>query len=117
MSSWNGDAWFVGINITEGWVRDRTPDKISRILYKAQVKHLMSSPFRLSDLDCVDRIFNYILLDYLIISYCSVKYIVFKDSHKMTLEKEMATHSSILAEKSHGQGSLAGHKSWTQFCD
>ena len=35
----------------------------------------------------------------------------------MILEKEMATHSSILAAKSHGQGSLAGHKGWTQFCD
>ena len=37
-----------------------------------------------------------------------------------TLEKEMATHSSILAEKSHGQRNLAGYspwgrKSWTGF--
>ena len=28
------------------------------------------------------------------------------------LEKEMATHSSILAWKSHGQRSLAGYSSW-----
>ena len=28
------------------------------------------------------------------------------------LEKEMATHSSILAGKSHGQRSLAGHSPW-----
>ena len=28
------------------------------------------------------------------------------------LEKEMATHSSILAEKSHGQWRLAGYSSW-----
>ena len=38
------------------------------------------------------------------------------------LEKEMATHSSTLAGKSHGQRSLAGyspgcHKSWTQLGD
>ena len=36
------------------------------------------------------------------------------------LEKEMATHSSILAWRIHGQRSLAGysplcHKSWTQL--
>ena len=36
------------------------------------------------------------------------------------LEKEMATHSSILAGESHGQSSLAGyslwgHKSWTRL--
>ena len=51
MSSWNGGDWFVGINITEGWVRDRTPDKISSILYKSQVNH-------------VDWILNYILIIY-----------------------------------------------------
>ena len=28
------------------------------------------------------------------------------------LEKEMATHSSILAGKSHGQRSLAGYSPW-----
>ena len=28
------------------------------------------------------------------------------------LEKEMATHSSILARKSHGQRSLVGYSSW-----
>ena len=28
------------------------------------------------------------------------------------LEKEMTTHSSILAENSHGQRSLAGYSSW-----
>ena len=28
------------------------------------------------------------------------------------LEKEMATHSSILLVKSHGQRSLAGHSPW-----
>ena len=28
------------------------------------------------------------------------------------LEKEMATHSSILAGKSHGQKSLAGYSPW-----
>ena len=28
------------------------------------------------------------------------------------LEKEVATHSSILAGKSHGQRSLAGYSSW-----
>ena len=30
----------------------------------------------------------------------------------MSLEKEMATHSSILAGKSHGQKSLAGYSPW-----
>ena len=30
-----------------------------------------------------------------------------------TLEMEMATHSSILAWKSHGQRSLAGYRSWS----
>ena len=29
-----------------------------------------------------------------------------------TLEKEMATHSSILPGESHGQRSLAGYSSW-----
>ena len=29
-----------------------------------------------------------------------------------SLEKEMATHSSILAGKSHGQRSLAGYSPW-----
>jgi len=29
------------------------------------------------------------------------------------LEKEMATHSSILAWKSHGQRSLAGYSPWS----
>ena len=29
-----------------------------------------------------------------------------------TLENEMATHSSILAWKSHGQGRLAGYVAW-----
>ena len=77
----------------------------------------MNSPFRLSGLNCVDWIFNYILLDYLIKSYRSVKDIVYKDSRKRILEKEMTTHSSILAGKSQGQGSLAGHESWTQSCD
>ena len=37
------------------------------------------------------------------------------------LEKEMATHSSILVWKSHGQRSLAGYSPWghrlTQFSD
>ena len=39
------------------------------------------------------------------------------------LEKEMATHSSILAWEIHGQSSLAGYspqgsqKSWTQLTD
>ena len=28
------------------------------------------------------------------------------------MEKEMTTHSSILAENSHGQRSLAGYSSW-----
>ena len=28
------------------------------------------------------------------------------------LEKEMATHSSVLAEKSHGPRSLAGYSTW-----
>jgi len=32
-------------------------------------------------------------------------------SHTDSLEKEMATHSSILG-KSHGQRSLAGHNPW-----
>ena len=31
---------------------------------------------------------------------------------KIPLEKEMATHSSILAWKSHGQRSLAGYSPW-----
>ena len=30
----------------------------------------------------------------------------------MTLEKEMATHSSVLLGKSHGQRSLAGYSPW-----
>ena len=30
------------------------------------------------------------------------------------LEKEMATHSSILAWKSHGQRSLAGYSPWSR---
>ena len=39
-----------------------------------------------------------------------------------TLEKEMATYSSLLAEKSHGQKSLAGyspwgHTEWTRLSD
>ena len=29
-----------------------------------------------------------------------------------TLEKEMATYSSLLAEKSHGQRGLAGYSPW-----
>ena len=31
---------------------------------------------------------------------------------KIPLEKEMATHSSILAQKSHGWRSLAGYSPW-----
>ena len=30
-----------------------------------------------------------------------------------SLEKEMAAHSSILAQKSHGQRSLAGYRPWS----
>ena len=33
-------------------------------------------------------------------------------SQKDPLEKELATHSSILAWKSHGQKSLVGYSSW-----
>ena len=33
---------------------------------------------------------------------------------KDPLEEEMATHSSILAQKSHGQGSLVGYSPWDQ---
>ena len=33
-------------------------------------------------------------------------------SQEDPLEKEMATHSSILAWESHGQGSLAGYSPW-----
>ena len=41
---------------------------------------------------------------------------------KDPLEEGMATHSSVLAEESHGQGSLAGpqstgSQSWTQLSD
>ena len=32
--------------------------------------------------------------------------------HSHALEKEMATHSSVLAGKSDGQGSLAGYGPW-----
>ena len=31
---------------------------------------------------------------------------------EVPLEKEMATHSSMLAGESHGQRSLAGYRSW-----
>ena len=32
-------------------------------------------------------------------------------------EKGIATHSSILARRSHGQRSLAGHSPWGDTCD
>ena len=35
-----------------------------------------------------------------------------QETHAQSLEKEMATHSSILAGKSHGQRSLAGCSPW-----
>ena len=35
-----------------------------------------------------------------------------QETHAQSLEKEMATHSSILAGKSHEQGSLAGYSPW-----
>ena len=35
-----------------------------------------------------------------------------QEPHAQSLEKEMATHSSILAGKSHGQRSLAGYSPW-----
>ena len=35
-----------------------------------------------------------------------------QETHAQSLEKEMATHSSILAGKSHEQESLAGYSPW-----
>lgn len=43
----------MGINVTEGQVRDIAPDKINNIQYKAQLNHLKISYFRPNGLKCV----------------------------------------------------------------
>lgn len=64
----------MGINVTEGQVRDVAPDKINGIQYKAQLNQLKNSCFRPKGLKCVRWLFR----SYLIISHYSVKYMVFR---------------------------------------